>query len=132
MTDGPDDQQPPPGGQPSGPAGHGDQPPPGWQQQQPPPGWQHQQPPPGPQAWGPRQETETLAIVALVLAIAAWFTCFVLAIVALILASKARDSIRASGGQKTGDNLVTAANWVAGVNLALVPLAILFFAGAFL
>jgi hypothetical protein len=63
--------------------------------------------------------------VALVLAIAAWVVCPVVpAIVALFVANNAEQTIRASGGAKTGDALARAARIVAWVHLGLVAAAI--------
>jgi hypothetical protein len=105
--------QPPPGqppyGQPYGP--------PGWQQ---PPGY----PPPGYPLPGyalaqPTQQTEALAIVSLILAVAGTVMVPVLAhIAALILAPMAKKNIRASGGRLTGEGLALAAQVVSWIVIA--------------
>src|SRR5688500_6706664 len=82
---------PPPGG-----------PPPAWGQQ---PGWG--------QAGG-YAPTAGSATAALVCSILAWVVCpIVLAIVALVLASRAGDEIRTGGGRVGGDGMVTAARIIA-------------------
>jgi len=86
-------------------------------------------PPPPPPGYGygvsqPRQ-TSSDAIAALVLAILSWAVCpLVLAVVALIFASKASKSIAASQGMLEGSGMVTAAKIIAWINIAL---SILFF-----
>ena len=75
----------------------------------------------------PAGATEGLAIAALVCAIGS-FVLFPLvpAVVALVLAGRASDRIRASGGQRSGDGLVTAARVLAWINLALCAVFVLF------
>lgn len=88
---------------------------------------------PPPPAWGaPGQggappQTDTKAIVALVLSIGS-FVVFPLipAIVALVLASTSRRDINASGGQLGGAGLVTAAKVISWINIALCVLAVVF------
>jgi Domain of unknown function (DUF4190) len=119
---------PPPAGPPPQP------PPPGWQQGAPPPQAQWGQPPP---QWGPAPgyqygyaapQTESSAVVALVLAIAAWVVCPVVpAVVALFVANSAEQSIRASGGTKTGDGLAKAARIISWVHLGLCALGAVVF-----
>jgi hypothetical protein len=66
-------------------------------------------------------KTDGMAIAALVLSIASWVVCPVIAaIVALALAHAAGNRIDASAGQKTGNGLVTAAKIVAWIHLVLV------------
>lgn len=86
----------------------------------PPTGWG---PPPAPYAGAPK--TDTKAIVALVLAIAAYTPTvpFVGAIAALLVARSARRDIRASGGARTGLGLCTAATVLAWLHLAFLALA---------
>lgn len=72
-------------------------------------------------------QTEGMAIGALIAAIAAWVTCFPVAIVALVLASSAKKKIAASGGRMTGEGLVTASKWIAWINLGLWAAVIVFF-----
>ncbi len=74
-------------------------------------------PEPGYQA-GPR--TSSNAIVALVLAVASWAVCPIIAsIVALVFASMASKEINASGGQIEGRGLVTAARIVSWINIGV-------------
>jgi hypothetical protein len=140
----PDDDRPRPDATP--PAAW-DAPPPGWgaqpasgyggQYSSPPqPGWG---PPPGYGAspgygapWGGPQETESKAIIALVLAIAS-FVAFPLipAIVALVLAGQARQAIDTSGGRLTGAGLVTAAKVISWINIAFCVLVIVLVVVAF-
>ena len=89
------------------------------------PGWG---PPPYPPAYGyaGSQQSEGLAVGALICAIGSFVVCpAVLSIVALILAQNARNRIDASGGRLSGSGLVTAARVVAWVNIALVVLVLL-------
>jgi hypothetical protein len=89
------------------------------------PGWG---PPPYPPAYGyaGAQQSEGLAVGALICAIGSFVVCpGVLAIVGLILAQNARNRIDASGGRLSGSGLVTAARVVAWVNIALVVLVLL-------
>ena len=82
-----------------------------------------QQPPPPAYGYGqpqPQPQTSSDAIVALVLAILSWAVCpFVLAIVALVLASKASKEIAASNGWLDGAGMVTAAKVIAWINIAI-------------
>ncbi len=107
------------------------------------PGWAGGGPVPPPADWRaygppPRQETESKAIIALVCAVASFVVLpLVPAVVALVLASSARERIDASGGWLTGEGLVTAARVIAWVNIVLsvllvgaVVLALVAFAGA--
>lgn len=79
----------------------------------------------GPGGGGPTQ-TETKAIVALVLAVLTWtpIVPFVGAVVALVLARLARRDILASGGRLTGLGLVKAARILSIVHLVFVALAV--------
>ena len=66
------------------------------------------------------QETESSAVVALVLAIASFVVCPVIpAIVALVLANNADTAIQASGGRKTGEGLTKAARIVSWINIGI-------------
>jgi len=68
----------------------------------------------------PAQETDSTAVVALVLAIASFVVCPVVpAIVALVLANNADAAIQASGGRKTGEGLTKAARIVSWINIGL-------------
>ena len=116
------------------PPGHGQQPPPGWGApppgygQQPPPGWGTPPPGYGYPPYGYAPQTEGKAIGALVAAILSFVVCPVVpAIVALVLAGQASESIRSSGGRYTGEGYVTAAKWIAWIHLALAVLGVLFF-----
>ena len=85
-----------------------------------------QPPPPPGYGYGygqPQPQTSSDAIIALVLAILSWAVCpFVLAIVALVFASKAGTAIAASNGWVEGSGMVTAAKVIAWLNIALVIL----------
>lgn len=103
-----------------------DQPSPDWTGQ--PPG--HQGPPDWGGAGGAPQQTNGLAIGALVSSILGFF-CGIGFIVGLILGYNARSQIRASGGQQAGEGAATAAiiiGWI-GIGLMLlgIVVAILFF-----
>ena len=90
---------------------------------------------PGPQGgWSGGTQTETKAMVALGLAIAAYTPTipFLGAIAALVLARMARRDILASGGRLTGLSLCTWAVALAWVHLVLVFLAALVFAALIL
>jgi preprotein translocase subunit SecG len=89
-----------------------------------------QQPPPP--AYGypqqPRPQSSSDAVVALVLAIGSWVVCpVVLAIVALVFASKAKRTIEASNGWVEGSGMVTAAKIIAWINIILGILGLVFF-----
>ena len=113
---------PPPPGDPDPygqqPPSYGTPPPP-----PPPPGYGQQ--PYGAQPYGyggypAAPETESMAVVALVLAIASFVVCPVIpAIVALVLANNADASISASGGRKTGEGLTKAARIVSWINIGI-------------
>jgi hypothetical protein len=114
---------PPPGGQ--DPYGQQQQPP------SPPYGTPPPPPPAPPPAYGYGQqpygysgyqqpETESQAVVALVLAIASFAVCPIIpAVVALVLANNADASIQASGGRKTGEGLTKAARIISWINIGL-------------
>ena len=70
--------------------------------------------------------TEGLAIAALVCAIASFVLFpFVPAVIALVLAGRASRSIDASGGQRGGAGLITAARVLSWINLALCAVGVL-------
>jgi len=128
----PPSQEPPPPGDtgqwgttppqaPPPPPGYGSAPP---QYGAPPPQYGYG-PPPGPYGYGYPQETESQATTALVLSIVGVFTCFIVSIVALVIAGKADESIRQSGGRKTGEGLVKAARIVSWITIGLTVLGIL-------
>jgi hypothetical protein len=82
-------------------------------------GYPYPYPPPAP-------KTSGSAIAALILAIASFVVCPVIAaIIALVLAATAKREIRESGGWITGEGVVTAAKVVAWIHLAVVSLVIL-------
>jgi hypothetical protein len=62
-----------------------------------------------------------------VCSLASFVVCpVVLAIVALVLASGASRKIAESGGRLTGESMVSAAKWVAWINIALYGLIVVF------
>lgn len=88
----------------------------------PPPGY----PPYG--GYGPARQTESKAVVALVLAIASWVACpFIPAIAALIVAADADRRIAESGGRLDGAGQVRAARIVAWIHLGLVTAGVLIY-----
>ena len=65
-------------------------------------------------------QTEGSAIGALIASILAWMVCPIIpAVVALVLIPGAKRKIDASGGRLTGEGLLTAAKWIAWINIAL-------------
>ncbi len=77
--------------------------------------------------------TSSNAVVALILAVASWAVCpIVAAVVALVFASTAAKEIEASGGRVQGGGLVTAAKIVAWVNIGLFAAGIVIFAFVFI
>ena len=67
----------------------------------------------------PVPQNSNNAIVALILAVLGWISVPVaLPIVAIVLAKRAEQEIRAANGWLTGESLVTAARWVAWINIA--------------
>ena len=85
---------------------------------------------PGAGGWQPAPQTETKAMIALGLAIAAYTPTipFIGAIAAIVLARLARRDILASNGTKTGLGLCTWATVLSVLHLiALLVLALLFF-----
>jgi len=79
-------------------------------------------PAPGPAIYGP-SHTEGLAIAALILAIASFVVCpMIAAVVALVLAHVAGNKIDASGGRLSGEGLVRAAQIIAWIHIALATL----------
>jgi hypothetical protein len=96
------------------------------------PGWG---PPPQPYGYGgyggyaTPARTDGKAIGALVSAIVSFAICpFVPAVVALVLAGQAARSIRESGGQLTGESMVTAARIIAWLNIVICALLVAGFA----
>ncbi len=70
-------------------------------------------------------QTSTLAIVSLVSGIGAWVILpFIGAIVAVITGHMARNQIRESGGQLTGDGLATAGLVLGYLQIGLTVLAV--------
>jgi hypothetical protein len=84
--------------------------------------------PPGARGPVSPPRTEPKAVIALVLAVAAYTPTvpFLGAIAALVLARMARRDIDASGGALTGRGMVTAARVLAWVHLLFVVLLVLF------
>ena len=111
---------PPPPGYGAPPAGYGA--PPGYG---PPPGYA----PYGYAPYGqPVKQTESKAVVALVLSIVSWVACpFVPAIAALIVAADADRKIKASGGYLEGEGLVKASRIISWIHLGLCALALVIF-----
>lgn len=71
--------------------------------------------------------TDGRAVAALVCALAAWFVLpVVLAVVALVLARSAERRIVADPSRHVGRGLVSAARWVAGVQLVLAGMVVAF------
>lgn len=95
----------------------------------PPPGWGS----PAPAPWQAPRRTETKAVIALGLAIAAWTPLipFIGAIAALVLARMARRDIQASGGALEGLGLCTWATVLSVVHLVVVSLFFVVVLGLF-
>lgn len=73
----------------------------------------------------PLRQTDSKAIVGLILAIGSWVICpVVLAIVGLILASQSNREIAASGGRLDGQGLNTATKVISWVNIGFTVLAV--------
>src|SRR5437867_2605896 len=73
----------------------------------------------GPGGWGPPPRTEPMAIAAMVWAIVSLAVPVLGTLVALALSFRAADLIRRSDGERGGEGLVTGAQVVAGVGVAL-------------
>lgn len=81
---------------------------------------------PYPPGYGVPRQTESKAVVALVLAIASWVVCpIILAIAALVLAGQSDRAIAASGGRLDGTSMNTATRWVAWANIVLWVIGII-------
>ena len=92
----------------------------------PPPGY----PPAGYQAvgYGQAPQTDSKAVVGLILAISAWVICpFITAIIALVLAGQSNRAIDASGGRLEGRSLNTATKVIAWLNIVLGIIGIVAF-----
>ncbi len=90
---------------------------------------------PGPASghYAPPTQTNTKAIVALCLAIAAYTPVpFIGAVIALVLASSAKREILASGGRQTGLDLCTWATVLSIIHLVFVGLVLLVILPAFI
>lgn len=73
----------------------------------------------------PRQ-TDSKAVVALVLAITSWVLCPVLpAVIALVLAGQSDRAIEASGGRLEGSSMNTATRWVSWANIIVGGIGII-------
>ena len=104
--------------------------PPYGQAQQPSYGQPYGQPAPnyGYQPYGPPPQTEGSAVGALIASILSWVFCPIIpAIVALVLIPGAKRKIDASQGRLTGESLLTAAKWIAWINIGLWGLMIVGF-----
>lgn len=78
----------------------------------------------------PIRQTDSRAIVGLIMAIASWVVCPVLlAIIALVLASQSNREIAASGGRLDGQALNTATKVISWINIAVSVLALVAFIG---
>jgi hypothetical protein len=76
-------------------------------------------------AYPPQPQTEGDAVAALVLAIVSWTVCPVIcAVLALVLANRAEQTINASNGWRTGSGLVTAARVIAWINIGVFAVAL--------
>ena len=76
--------------------------------------------PPRPLVAAQGPQTSSSAIVALVLAIASWVVCpLILAIIALVFASKADREIASAGGALQGGGLSTAAKVLSWINIGI-------------
>jgi hypothetical protein len=79
----------------------------------------------------PRQ-TDSKAVVALVLSITSWVLCPILpAVIALVLAGQSDRAIEASGGRLEGSSMNTATRWVSWANIIVMSLAAIAFLGLF-
>ena len=142
---------PPPGTVPGGPSQAPPPPVEGWASPPPPaPGQPYAPPPPQapgsytgpPQGYPPSgyppvgyqavgyppaaRQTESKALVALILAISSWIICpFITAIAALVLAGQSNRAIDASGGQLEGRSMNTATKVIAWINIVLSVLALI-------
>lgn len=79
---------------------------------------------------GPR--TEGTAVLAFVLAVLSWITVPVLLAVVSLLVARSAERVIGEDPQVAGAGLVSAARWVAWVQLLLVGMAIAFVAAFFL
>jgi hypothetical protein len=76
-------------------------------------------PPPPPTAYPPRVATESDAAAAFVVALLSLVTCPFIGVFGLVLANKAEERIRASGGWLRGSGLVNAARVISLISIAL-------------
>lgn len=75
-------------------------------------------------------QTDSKAIVGLILAIASWLVCpIILAIIALVLASQSNKAIAASGGRLEGRGMNTATKWISWINIVLYIIGFIVFIG---
>jgi hypothetical protein len=75
---------------------------------------------------GPGTRTEGTAVLAFVLAVVSWITVPVLLAVAALLVARSAERAIAADPQTGGAALVSAARWVAWVQLLLVGMAVAF------
>ncbi len=81
---------------------------------------------------GPSTQTNTLAIVSLIASIASWLIIPGLgSIIGVICALIARNQIKASAGQQTGDGLAIAGLIIGALNLVLICLVLVCFVTGF-
>jgi hypothetical protein len=74
--------------------------------------------------YAPRQ-TDSKAVIALILSITSWVLCPILpAVVALILAGQSNRAIDASGGQLDGRSMNTATKWVSWGNIVVMGIGL--------
>ena len=81
---------------------------------------------------GPGPRTEGTAVLAFVLAVVSWVTLPVLLAVVALVVARSADRAIAADPQVGGAGLVSAARWVAWVQLLLVGMAVAFVAAFFL
>ena len=96
------------------------------------PGWQQPAPAPSAAPVGyaqqPYPQTSNNAVVALILGIVSWLVCpIIVAIIALVYASKADKEIKASNGWLTGHGMVLAAKILSWINIGFYILMGIFF-----
>jgi hypothetical protein len=91
-------------------------------------------PPQGYQAVGypAARQTDSKAVIALVLAIASWLVCpLVTSIIALVLAGQSNRAIDASGGRLEGRSMNTATKVIAWINIVVSVIAVIAVIGLF-
>lgn len=87
-------------------------------------------PPAGYPGYAPAPQTDSKAIIGLIMAIASWLVCpIILAVIALVLASQSSKAIAASGGRLEGRGMNTATKWLSWINIVLYIIGIIIFVG---